>query len=212
MLPGIAGISGFEAFKVTSIEYQAFAFDAVNRSVYTLASQPFGSAATDRVVVVFIASDGAEHTVSSVTIGGVSASIIAQQSSGVLTGCLAAAAVPTGTTGDVVVTMSTTISSCGVAIWRTTGLGGAVATASGSNTNLDALSLAVERGGFVIAGTANIEERRVTWSGATEVLDDFFEETNIISAASAVVLDYSVIVQPTLDGSASPVVFLAATF
>lgn len=213
MLPGLTGLAGLAAFKITTLAFQTSATDITNVSTYTFSSQPFGTASTDRVVIVTItATQGVNGTISSVTIGGVSASIIAQQSSGVITCGIAAAVVPTGTTGDVVVNTSTVRDECAIGIWSSTGLAGAVAVASGSNTNLDALTLNAEAGGFVIAVCANDGDETTTWSGATEAYDVSLGEYENSSGASDIVLSSSVTVQPTLSGATSPVVFIAATF
>jgi hypothetical protein len=214
MLPGLSGIAGINATKTTSVSYQAFQGDGAPKSSYTFSSQPFGAASSGRVVVVAIGSKigSGSHTISSVTIGGVSASILVQRSSSDLTGGIVAAVVPTGTTGDVVVNLSTAVAQCGVAIWSSTGLPGAVATDTDSNTDLSALTLNVDPGGFVIAACVNVDGQTATWSGATEVVDDIFDEGEYLSAASEIIPLSSVTVQPTLSGAASPTVFVAATF
>jgi hypothetical protein len=212
MLPGLAGISGFGVIKPTTVTYQAFASSNSALQTYSFASQAFGTASTDRVIIVYVAAENS-GTISSATIGGISATILVQQTSGAVTAGIIAAAVPTGTTGTVAVTMAGTATSCGVGIWSSTGLSGAVATATGSNANLDALTLNVDSGGFVIAGCINNDdERDATWAGATEVFDDGIDEDVRVSAASDRILVSSVTVQPTLGGAASPVVLVAATF
>jgi hypothetical protein len=212
MLPGITGLAGFGALKATTLAFQASVVQTANASTYTFASQPFGTASSGRVVVVAIsAADGDVGTISSVTIGGVSASIIVQQSSSEVTCGIAAAVVPTGSTGTVVVNTSTSRAECIIGIWASTGLPGAVATDTDSNTDLSALTLTVDPGGFVIAVCANNGDRSTTWAGATE---DYDVTGNAIrsSGASEIAGAGSVIVQPTLSGAASNGVFVAATF
>jgi hypothetical protein len=219
MLPGLAGISGFGVIKPTTVTYQGLAKTGFNLTNYNFSSQPLGTASADRVVIVFVSSIRASggHTVSTVTIGGVSATILVQQSSSGLTGALVAAAVPTGTTGDVVVTLSAGGAGCGVGIWSATGLAGAVAVATGSNTNNAALTLSTDPGGFVVAGcaydyAAAAGDVTNTWSGATEAFEDNFEEDMRFSGASDIISSSSVTVQPTLSETVTPSVFVAATF
>ncbi len=90
---------------------------------YTFSAQNLGTAASDRYIVVAVASRkaGASATISSVSVGGVTASIVSQVTDNVTNtnvSGLAIAAVPSGTTGDVVVTFSLTMLRCGIALYR----------------------------------------------------------------------------------------------
>jgi hypothetical protein len=215
MLPGLAGIAGVGGRKVTSFSYQTQDLIVENFSTFTFSAKAFGTAASDRIVIVsVVGSGGSAGTISSVTIGGVSAAILVQASDASLTGGIAAAAVPTGTTGNVVVTMSTTREGCAVGIWSATGHVSASAVAVGSNTDLSTLVLPAESGGFVIAMCTNFNSpsRQATWTGATENFDDDASIAARHSGASETVPLASVSVQPTLSGAATSKVFVAATF
>jgi hypothetical protein len=213
MLPGLGGISGIGAAKPTAVAYQAFAGSSIEASSFTFSSQAFGTASSDRVIIVVVTlNHTSTRTISAVTIGGQSATILVQQASGDLTCGIVAASVPTGTTGSVVVTPSASCDACGVAIFSSTGLAGPVAVDTDSNTDLSALTLNMDPGGFVIAACVNQNDRTTTWSGATEAVEDSFDEGRLLSAASDIILSSAVTVQPTLSGAASPTVFVAATF
>jgi hypothetical protein len=215
MLPGIAGIAGVGGRKVTSFSYQTEDSFVGNLSTFTFNSQAFGSAATDRIVIVSVmGGNGSAGTISSVTIGGVSASILVQVSDANLTGGIAVAAVPTGTTGSVVVNMSTTRGGCAIGIWSATGQVAASGVAVGSNTDLAELTLAAEIGGFVIAmcGNLNSSSRTATWAGVTENFDNDAVIDGRHSGASDTLSLASVSLQPTLSGAATSKVFVAATF
>jgi len=80
---------------------------------------------------------GTTTTVSSVTVGGVSASAVVTSNN--TTGgnqtmaALYVADVPTGTTGDVVITFSATVLRCGANVWRMVGAASGTASATGSS-------------------------------------------------------------------------------
>ena len=95
----------FNAFRIASTELST-GFDTSN--VKTLSNVPIGLANASRQVIVCFQTQGANgHTVVSVTIGGVSATI-RTTSLGNTTCTIAFAAVPSGTTATVVVTTSAT--------------------------------------------------------------------------------------------------------
>jgi len=96
-------------------------------SSYTFAAQNFGTAATDRVIIVgFAAKAGSPMPTGAtgVTIGGVTATLIVTESrnngANTMSSCSSiwAAVVPTGASGDVVVTYSKTMQTVGLAAWR----------------------------------------------------------------------------------------------
>ncbi len=80
-----------------------------------------GTADVERYVVVSIAGQGtASRTVSTVTIGGISATLaVAEESdAGNYLAEIWYAAVPTGTTADIDIVFSGTMSNCGIAVWE----------------------------------------------------------------------------------------------
>jgi len=91
------------------------ASDATNLQTYTFSSQNLGAANSKRYIIVAIASRNTRlgTTINSVRIGGVTATISVQSnhddSPNSSVAGLAVANVPTGTTGDIVVTFSTTM-------------------------------------------------------------------------------------------------------
>jgi hypothetical protein len=88
------------------------------------------------------------------------------------------AAVPTGTTGNVVVTMSGNMSRCGIGLWRIIGLVSAVNhdsinTIVGADNNPTG-TIDVPANGIVIAQAYNqgATLRTVTWAGVSEDYDE----------------------------------------
>lgn len=116
--PGPGGVASSVA--TVSLTYHVTQ-DAAH-TTYTFTAAAIGSAAADRCVVVGVGGvNGSSRTISSVTIGGVSATSIAfvEGSGGgaFVPSGLFAAVVPTGTTGDVVVTYSGAASRASIGVW-----------------------------------------------------------------------------------------------
>lgn len=213
MLPGIAGIlAGTSRQKVVS--YLDLKTATNSASSYTLSAASIGTADAQRVVIVGISYvNGDTETISAVTIGGVSASILVQSNSALeaVGAGIAAAIVPTGTTADVVVTLTGNVTGIGVGVWATYDLDAASAVATGSNTDLSGLAVNAQPFGFVIAVTSNDSSRTMTWSGATEDYDQAFDGVYYCSGASGPTTGSSVTVTPTASGSADAVL-VAASF
>ncbi len=115
-----------------TLSYEATGLDETDRTTYTFSGLAIGAASANRKVLVSIwtrSGVGTPATVSTVTIGGVAATVL---KSGPLNTfqnlAFAIADVPTGTTGDVVVTFGSGVTSCAVAVYRLIGATGTVST------------------------------------------------------------------------------------
>lgn len=102
----------FVSDNITSFEFLQATTDTANATTYTINNVNFGTADANRRIVIGIASrsTNATYTVSSATIGGVSATILAQNDQ-TLAGArnvhaYIAADVPTGSSGTVSITMN----------------------------------------------------------------------------------------------------------
>lgn len=174
-----------------TITYLQLTKDATDLSTYTFSSVNFSTASTDRRIIVAISGrtqDGTSsgNVISSVTIGGVSATIAVQaQNSGNVQG-IAIALVPTGTSGDVVVVFSETMTNADIATYRTTGIGSNVATSIGTSTaNPLTANINVVAGGVALAlAKSDDGATTATWAGLTERYDEGDANTNDISGAS----------------------------
>lgn len=185
-----------------SIGFTASAVDSVSRTAYTFSSQAFGDAHTTRQILVAAGGHRDNRGVSSITIGGVTASNVKTQGQGAGgTIALYIAAVPTGTSGDVVITWDgATGGGSSVAVWRLVGLS-ATATdtdgegyAEGSATNFT-LDVNVAAGGVAVAATVNGnsggEPHTTVWSNITENYDtqvnsnEWQSGASILSASAA---------------------------
>lgn len=149
--------------------------DSANNAVeYTFSSVSFGAAATDRLLIIAVGggSSAGPFVLESVTIGGISCTIHAQANNSGNTrnghAAVASAAVPTGASGDVVVTWTDlggdSMLDMAYALYRVTGLQSTTptdtATASGGSPtmNIDRANL-----GFIIAAASAVSASFNTW-------------------------------------------------
>lgn len=154
---------------------QAATPDTTDTDTYTFSSQNLGTAAADRYIIVAAAGRtvSTDLNISSITVGGVTATVVqsAQSAVGDNDLTIAIAAVPTGTTGDVVVTYNTTSLRCQICLWRATGLASATPTDTDQDdgepgTHDPSVSLTVPNG-FAVGIVSNDASTSVTWSGLT---------------------------------------------
>lgn len=168
------GVSFLQATSITS-----------TTSTYTFSSQNLGTAAADRYIFVIVhgrATGTSALSVSSVTVGGVSATIAVQQTGkedvNSSQSAIALAAVPTGTTGDIVVTMSRDNVRCTIGAYRVTELDSttahdtdSIAPASGDSGTTMSRSLDIPANGFAIGGGQTGGVGTTAWTGLTEDYD-----------------------------------------
>lgn len=137
---------------------------------YTFSDFDIGAASSSRVVFVAIAWN-LSSVISSVTIGGVTATIDTQ-TSGACRTAIARAVVPTGTTATIVVTTNVTTLRLQVAVWSVSGVTVSLAdTGIVDGSNLQAMSTTVTAtaGGLIIAAHyPRGSLGSVTWTNATE--------------------------------------------
>lgn len=136
----------------------------------TVSSASFGSAFAGRVLVVAMLSNAA--VISAVTIGGVSATLtrVASVPGGIGDLCLASAVVPTGTSGNIVATLSTSDNIITNGVVALTGASSAtpsdtITNGSGGSGNID-----VGGGGSIVSFTVSIGSG--SWTGVTDLRTD----------------------------------------
>jgi len=157
--------------EATSVTFLGSAVDGTNAASHTFSSKTFGDASASRVIAVAISSSGvtSNATISSVTIGGVSATrrVGGSPTSGGLVIEIWSASVPTGTSGDIVVTHSGTKDHCGIGWWRLTSVGSVSVTDAtvGSDTSPYTATIDVTAGGVVLAMATGNSAATFTWSG-----------------------------------------------
>ncbi len=159
-------------------------------TTYTFSSLSLGAADATRRIVVAIAGQrlGSPAAVSSVTIAGISASLVASRQTGNgndHTVEIWSAAVPTGASGNVVVTFNTGHLRCSVSVFRLLDAA-ATAHATSSATNSSAAvsaSIDIPAGGVAIAAAYNNGNTTYTWTNLTERTDQGGSGVNTFSTA-----------------------------
>ena len=195
MLPGLCSVGGMVAGPVVIppvVSYIGVTHNTTNTSSYSLASVAIGTAAADRIVFVLVtwaSGNATPVTISSATIGGISATVHAQVTTvatDAIGSAILSAAVPTGTTATIAITLSGSGGSIDVGVLAVTGLSSQTPHASATATTSAGAcsnSVNVPEGGFVLAcANFNDELSGVTWVGSTERYD----ETNTDGVAERV--------------------------
>lgn len=159
-------------------------------ATYTFVAQNIGTAAAERQIIVLVVGrkTGATTSISSMTVGGVAATIAVQRSNNVTNtnvAGIAIANVPTGTTGDVVVTFGAGMVRCGIGVWRADNLLSATASDTDSSVANDpSVTLDVPNYGFIIGGGCTAASTGATWTGLNEKYDAVIESALTHSGAS----------------------------
>jgi len=173
--------------KVITGSYTAQASSSSNASSFTFSSLSFGTADATRVLAVTVSTgwNGAIGSISSVTAGGVSLSkqIGAEGISSGIENFRAeiwSGAVPSGTSGSVVVTLSTATGNnrgCAVTVHRLVGdvQTSASSTAFEDNDSGSAVTYNVnvntKADGYLVGGVGAFQATSFAWTGATERMD-----------------------------------------
>lgn len=157
-------------------------------TAYTFSAHDIGTAAVDRIVVVGTKGVSAlASTLSTVTIGGVSATIAVQQNTDVTGQTFHAgisyAFVPSGATGDIVVTFSAAQVRAAVMVYALAAASAPTQTIA-SAADPAVLTLDILANGLAIGiGTVN-QATTQTWANLTEDSDTTVESSNYGSASA----------------------------
>jgi hypothetical protein len=147
---------------IPTLAYQTATNSGANSTSYTFSTQAIGTAAADRLVVVVIGREPGD-TLSSSTIGGISATVVANAG----TCTIIAAVVTTGTTADVVLNFAGTQIRIGVAVYAVYGLSSTTATSTYTASLSETVT--IPAGGVAIgcaySGSGGVS---TTWTGVTE--------------------------------------------
>ena len=164
-----------------AIEYITNSTDTSNLTTYTFSSLSLGTVATDRhIVIAGAARSSVARTLDSITVGGVTATQNALRDTSNSKAFLYIAAVPTGSTGDVVVSFSGGMLRCGVGLYRLDDLVSATAHDSGtSSADPTTFDLDIPVNGAAIGVSANFASGgTASWTGVTEDFDVDMEPTD----------------------------------
>lgn len=158
--------------------YTDSGFSNANTATFTFSGRNLGTAAANRKMVVVINGNADNRTVSSVTVGGVSATLatdgVTSARSQNLDGTteIWQADVPTGTTGDVVITWSGAQNTCGFGLFAVYGGSAAATEVATSAANPPSASITAPSGGVIIGGAQHYNGAQTwTWTNLTEAYD-----------------------------------------
>lgn len=172
------------------LTYQTSVVQTATTSTPTFSSVSIGTAANSRRVIVHFSTANQTKTVSSATIQGITADIIQTGQSGNGTGALIIAHVPTGTTADIVITLSGNTNGSGIGVWTATGLTSNTPNDSDMNVTSgtsQAVTVAGLAGGFIVAGhtSANGTNQTTTWTNVSQQYDEEFWSSRYHSGGDA---------------------------
>lgn len=172
----------------------------ITANPFTASAVGIGTATSDRIVVAAIGLDIASLSVSdghpsAVTIGGVSAtkavSFTNSSTGSNLSMSLWSAPVPTGTTGDIVVTQGAVAFAVGlsysIGTWALTGVSNTVSDTATASANPASLNIDVHKNDIAIgAGLSFALGAGYAWTGLTENYDYTLTANHFASGASLV--------------------------
>jgi hypothetical protein len=177
------------ATSVATISFASSVVSAADLTTYTFSAAALGTAATNRKIVVAIC--GAVSTtaiVSTLTVNGVTATFI--------TGSrvrspdnerpieLWQADVPTGATGDVVVTWSSAQNRCGIGVWAVYGAAAAPHATATDNSSPYSQNVVVPTGGVIIGASYGLTATSHAWTAPmVENYDQTVESTQMQSGS-----------------------------
>tara|TARA_Y100000114_G_scaffold149162_1_gene162984 strand:- start:121 stop:774 length:654 start_codon:yes stop_codon:yes gene_type:complete len=193
------------------VNFRATAVSTSNLATYTFTSQALGPASPSRRILVAAKylTGGSAVAVNSVTVGGVTCTLPAGLSVSATTAGIrmGIAKVPTGTTGNVVVTLAASVNNCGIGVWSLDNLLSPTpfdtSAVSANASTLPFMSLDTNAGGAAVyASIATNNTRTFSWSNPTENYDAAIEGVTTHSGASMATTGNSINETLTLSGAA----------
>ena len=150
---------------------------APNATTFTFSGVALGTAATDRhIVIAALTATASAADANTVTVAGESASLVVRASGGDNSRAeLWIVALPSGTTGDVVITWSTAKDRCGYAAWAMYGANASAHDTATDGDTTPSFTIDVPAGGYLIAAatqTGSSSTPTATWTGVTENFDE----------------------------------------
>jgi hypothetical protein len=146
-------------------------------ATYTFAGQNLGAADANRYIIVCAdGRGGGARTLLSITCQGVSSSWQLFESNNTSAAGIAIFAVPTGTTGDVVVQFSTTMLRACIKVYSVIGVASTTPHDSGTSiADAPTYDIDVPANGFAIATAMSSNNAAYTWTGLTEDYDETYD-------------------------------------
>jgi hypothetical protein len=224
-------VSAFAAFSLTYEDNRTDTGGVGATVTYNSGGDPsIGAADATRIVAIGISGRTPNLTISSATIGGISATQVSGAGiveSSVMTSDIWYAAVPTGTTATVIVTWSGTPFDTGISTWSiigstgapTTGVNAGAASGPGASANLSLPPYTVPSGGgsFTIYTNRDFGTPSNSWTNATQDFSNpgtrFYMGAHTTTTGSVTVTatDQDPVTQPTTEAVMSAAAFQPST-
>lgn len=167
-------------------------------TTYTYTGVSFSTAAAGRKIVVSVHAGFGGTTVSTLTIGGISATFIQRANAGsnyVVE--MWEATVPTGTTGTIVVTWNAGQNFCSVGVWAVYNAAATYSAAAVSSADPLSASVAIPANGCSIAAAHTADAATATWTTLTENYDERADPTTFAARMSGASLAFGAASSPT---------------
>ncbi len=182
-------------------------------TAYTFSGHAIGVADTNRKVVVIVNGAAAGVAVSTLTIGGVSATSVVGPVNNTMKLEMWQAIVPTGTTGDIVVTWGSGNIRCGIGVFAVFGAASAASATATSTADPMSASITIPGGGVCIGGGADDNTSNYAWTNLTETYDQTVEaatsHTGAADAFNTLQTGRTITCNPS-NAAAGPAMVLAA--
>lgn len=165
--------------------------DITNLTTFTFSSADLSIAGADRKIVVGISANGttgSARSVSSMTINGVSASLVVAHQNTTESQYVSemwAADVPTGATGDIVITWNAAMLRCGIGVYAIYGAGSSAYDTGSSSANPMTDTLNIPAKGVAIGEASEANWATFGWTNLTEDFDVIIESSASHTGASA---------------------------
>lgn len=166
---------GFGIRPDASITFLQSNTSTTDLTTYTFSSENLGAADSGRYIIVALIghrTTAVACSLSTLTVGGVSATIIKQSGTTQYATALAIALVPTGTTGDIVATWNGTCSRMGLSVYRALNVNPTPEADGLSTANPQTSTLSVSAGSVQVAIGSSTLTSTATWSGTNGLTED----------------------------------------
>lgn len=172
-------VRGAAVVAISKVDTLADTSDSTN---YTFSGMALGAAAADRrIAVAAVSRASGNRPITGIDIAGIGGTQIVndRNSSGGNTtnAAIFIAHVPSGTSGNIVVSHSASQLRCAITVYRLTGTAGTSPSNGFSAANNPSVSLDVPAGGAALAISYTQANTTATWSGLTKDTDDDAETT-----------------------------------
>lgn len=173
-----------------TLDFVATTVSGSSGTQHSFTAHALGADAGDRKIIVTGSyhPQGGNVTVSSMSVAGNAGTVVHTQTGAEGTSFIAIADAPTGSTGDIVINLSSSAGYFAIAVYRVTGLQSSTPTdlAHIHNAGTDpSVSLDVPAQGFAVAVVSASNGGSTVWTGLSENADNYVGGQVLFSSASS---------------------------